>query len=102
MGKETWSKEEGFDLRWDKRTILVNELKAKGGATTTELPKIPENQVHALKESHMVYKFNDETGKAKSHKKLKAKIFKGIASLYGNEGISKMCKRLRKLEGMVR
>ena len=100
MGKESWSKKEGYNLTCDKRSILAKELKKKGGATTKKLPKISDNQVHALKESHLFYKY-DEGAKVKKHRKLKAKIFSGIASLYGNEGIEKMGKRLRKLEGMV-
>ena len=47
MSKETWSKKKGLDLRWDKRTILITEIKEKGRASK-DIPKVNSDQVEKL------------------------------------------------------
>jgi len=97
MSKETWSKKKGLDLRWDKRTIVIDEIKEKG-RESEEIPEVESAQVHLGRENYSRIKSDG----SKSHKKLKKRIKGRIARLSSKSDWNWRAEKLRRIAALVR
>lgn len=92
MPKETWSKKEGLNLKWDKSKILRQALEKK----EKDVPKVKAAQIHTGKDNYIRYKSDG----SQCHKKLKRKIRRKLSKL-PDLPLKLRGKRLRKIEGML-
>ena len=98
MPKETWSKKEGLDLRWDKNKVLKKELQNKG-RKSKKVPAVQEPQVHEGKDNYRRYKTN--VAQLIDHGKFKRRTMKKISRLRGLHDLALRGKKLRKIEGRL-